>query len=196
VQFLIENSSEDTRFYMLLILLQLAIVMFLGLFTTWNRWWRRYISRKDSVLTKKWTELIVDISLGLASYENLKIPAKKREQEVLQDVLIKVIKSVTADSRRVVINIYKELGFLDLDHKNLNSFFLETQIKSLSNVEAIQDASSVVYVAPLQKSKNFYLRFGAIRFLVRQDLGAIENFGKQFEDLSNLGKYDTLLEIV
>jgi hypothetical protein len=191
----LKSLTAENLFYIFVIILQLLVVLVFGLTTRLSRFKRRAIKKQQSELMTKWSQIIVDSDLGISSYDKVSCP-QGEEYILLQPVLIDFIKSLGGTSRTTAIEIYKKLGYLDNDHYAIEYERFEKRIAALSRIETVQDKSSIPFVRKLQNDENYYIRFAALRFLVKNDWDSVQGFEQRLNELGRKKQYDTMFEVI
>ncbi|XGC81820.1 hypothetical protein ACES2L_04910 [Bdellovibrio bacteriovorus] len=190
-------TESHHLFLTLLILLELIVVVLIGIVIRVERSRRLSLQKKRQSYKNHWMECLVDLSLGFDfPKETLAKISSRRLKKEFRDCIIIVAQSLSPKARPALVSLYKELGYLKIDHKALNSFSFAKRLRAMARIETIQDDSSLPLLEKLITDRNFYIRFSAIKFIVRKNSNHIPALEQALQSVMDEKRKDSLLEIL
>ncbi len=189
--------NVENIFLVLIILIEFILVVAISISMRILQWRRAKRLLYEVPIKERITQLLVDVSMGLMEAKGFDaLGLRKKDRPILRDCTIGVIQSLHLNTRKPLVDLYRELGFFRRDLKDLKSLSFAKQISALARLDLLQEDDSIPAIQSLLKSKSDYLRFGALRFLVRKGLNHIPDFNLRFNELLRKQRFDTMIEIV
>lgn len=190
-------TETQHLFLILLILLELIVVVLIGIVIRVERSRRLNLKKKRAQYKNAWMEALVDLSMGFELPDSiLKSLTSKKLKKEFRDSIVTIAQSLSLKSRPALVKLYIQQGYLERDHKALNSFSFAKRLQAMARIEVMQDDSSLPYLDKLIHDRNYYIRFASLKFIVRKDANRIPAFEQVFQTVMDERRKDSLLEFL